>query len=68
MTPLINGEGYIKALEFHLKLAKTGPDAQEPGVWVKPWIISCVVKPFLHLLGDVGSLVQDEARSKIKGK
>ena len=28
MTPLINGEGYIKALEFQLKLAKTGPDAQ----------------------------------------
>ena len=51
MTPLINGEGYIKALEFQLKLAKTGPDAQVAWSWVKPGIISCVAKPFLLLLG-----------------
>jgi len=69
MTPLINGEGYIKALEFQLKLAKTGPNAQVAWSLGEAWDYFLRGKAiFTFSWGDVGSLVQDETRSKIKGK
>ncbi|NSW76569.1 MAG: extracellular solute-binding protein [Candidatus Atribacteria bacterium] len=69
MKPLINSEGHVKALEFQLKLAKTGPDAQVAWSLGEAWDYFLRGKAvFTFSWGDVGSLVQDEARSKIKGK
>ncbi len=56
-------------MEFLYKLFKTGPDAQIS------WDLGTAWDYFLrgdaiftYSWGDVGSLVQDESRSKIKGK
>ncbi len=46
MVPLINDEGHVKALEFQLKLAKTGPDAQVAWSLGEAWDYSCGEKPF----------------------
>jgi multiple sugar transport system substrate-binding protein len=69
LTPLINEPGHVKALEFLIKLAATGPEAQIS------WDLGTAWDYFLrgdaiftYSWGDVGSLVQDESRSKIKGK
>ncbi|PIE30103.1 ABC transporter substrate-binding protein [candidate division KSB3 bacterium] len=69
MTPLINEPGHVKALEFLYKLFKTGPEAQIA------WDLGTAWDYFLrgdaiftYSWGDVGSLVQDESRSAIKGK
>ena len=69
MTPLVNEPGHVKALEFLYKLFKTGPDAQIA------WDLGTAWDYFLrgdaiftYSWGDVGSLVQDESRSQIKGK
>ncbi len=68
MTPLINSPGHVKALEFLLELHKTGPAAQVAWSLGEAWDYFLRGKSvFVFSWGDVGSLCQDESRSKIKG-
>ncbi len=68
MTPLINSPGHVKALEFLQELQKTGPDAQVGWSLGEAWDYFLRGKSvFVFSWGDVGSLCQDESRSKIKG-
>ena len=69
LTPLVNEPGHVKALEFLMKLTKTGPDAQIAWGLGEAWAYFLQGDAiFTYSWGDVGSLVQDEERSKIKGK
>jgi multiple sugar transport system substrate-binding protein len=69
MTPLINSPGHVKALEFLQELHKTGPAAQVGWSLGEAWDYFLRGKAvFVFSWGDVGSLVQDTSRSKIKGK
>ena len=68
MTPLINSPGHVKALEFLQDLHKTGPQAQVGWSLGEAWDYFLRGKSvFVFSWGDVGSLCQDESRSKIKG-
>lgn len=68
MTPLINSPGHVKALEFLQELHKTGPSAQVGWSLGEAWDYFLRGKSvFVFSWGDVGSLCQDESRSKIKG-
>ncbi len=68
MKPLINSPGHVKALEFLQELQKTGPDAQVGWSLGEAWDYFLRGKSvFVFSWGDVGSLCQDESRSKIKG-
>ena len=44
---MINEAGHVRALEFLIKLVKTGPEAQKAWSLGRPGTISCAVKPFL---------------------
>lgn len=69
MTPLINSPGHVAALEFLQELHKTGPAAQVGWSLGEAWDYFLRGKAvFVFSWGDVGSLVQDESRSRIKGK
>jgi multiple sugar transport system substrate-binding protein len=69
MTPLVNEPGHVKALEFLIKLFKTGPEAQISWDLGTAWDYFLRGEAiFTYSWGDVGSLVQDESRSQIKGK
>jgi multiple sugar transport system substrate-binding protein len=69
MTPLINAPGHIAALEFLQELHKTGPAAQVGWSLGEAWDYFLRGKSiFVFSWGDVGSLVQDEDRSLIKGR
>lgn len=69
MEPLINSPGHVKALEFLLELAKTGPKAQVGWSLGEAWDYFLRGKSiFVFSWGDVGALVQDTSRSKVKGK
>lgn len=68
MTPLINGPGHVKALEMLQQLRDTGPVDQVDWSLGKVWDYFLRGKSvFMFSWGDVGSLCQDEARSRIKG-
>jgi multiple sugar transport system substrate-binding protein len=68
MKPLINSPGHVKALEFLQELHKTGPSAQVGWSLGEAWDYFLRGKSvFVFSWGDVGSLCQDESRSKIKG-
>lgn len=68
MTPLINREGHVKALEFLQELHKTGPAAQVGWSLGEAWDYFLRGKSvFVFSWGDVGALCQDKARSKIAG-
>ena len=68
MTPLINSPGHVRALEFLQELHKTGPAAQVGWSLGEAWDYFLRGKSvFVFSWGDVGSLCQDESRSKIKG-
>ena len=68
MKPLIDSPGHVKALEFLLDLHKTGPAAQVGWSLGEAWDYFLRGKSvFVFSWGDVGSLCQDEERSKIKG-
>ncbi len=68
MTPLINSPGHVAALEFLQELHKTGPAAQVGWSLGEAWDYFLRGKSvFVFSWGDVGSLVQDEDRSRIKG-
>lgn len=68
MTPLINSPGHVAALEFLQELHKTGPEAQVGWSLGEAWDYFLRGKSiFVFSWGDVGSLCQDESRSKIKG-
>ena len=68
MTPLINSPGHVAALEFLQELHKTGPAAQVGWSLGEAWDYFLRGKSvFVFSWGDVGSLVQDEGRSNIKG-
>ena len=68
MTPLINSPGHVRALEFLQELHKTGPSAQVGWSLGEAWDYFLRGKSvFVFSWGDVGSLCQDESRSKIKG-
>ncbi len=69
MTPLINSPGHVAALDFLMELNETGPDAQVGWSLGEAWDYFLRGKSvFVFSWGDVGSLVQDETRSNIKGK
>ena len=68
MTPLINSPGHVKALELLQELHATGPEAQVGWSLGEAWDYFLRGKSvFVFSWGDVGSLCQDESRSKIKG-
>ena len=68
MTPLIDSPGHVAALEFLQELHKTGPEAQVGWSLGEAWDYFLRGKSvFVFSWGDVGSLCQDESRSKIKG-
>jgi multiple sugar transport system substrate-binding protein len=68
MKPLINSPGHVRALEFLQELHKTGPAAQVGWSLGEAWDYFLRGKSvFVFSWGDVGSLCQDESRSKIKG-
>lgn len=69
MEPLINSEGHVRALEKLIELANYGPPAQVGWDLGTAWDWFLRGKAiFVFSWGDVGSLVQDPARSQIKGK
>jgi multiple sugar transport system substrate-binding protein len=69
MEPMINEPGHVKALEFLIKLAKTGPEAQNAWSLGEAWDYFLRGKAiFTFSWGDVGALAQDTKRSKITGK
>ena len=68
MKPMINSPGHVRALEFLLDLHKTGPSAQVGWALGEAWDYFLRGKAvFVFSWGDVGSLCQDTARSKIQG-
>ena len=68
MTPLIDSPGHVAALEFLQELHKTGPEAQVGWSLGEAWDYFLRGKSiFVFSWGDVGSLCQDESRSKLKG-
>ncbi len=69
MEPLINSPGHVRALEKLVELSQYGPPAQVGWDLGTTWDWFLRGKSiFVFSWGDVGSLVQDESRSKIKGK
>lgn len=69
MEPLINSPGHVRALEFLIGLAKTGPAAQVGWSLGEAWDYFLRGKSiFVFSWGDVGALVQDTSRSRIKGR
>ena len=69
MEPLINQPGHVRALEVLAELAKLGPPDQAAWDLGTAWDWFLGGKAiFVFSWGDVGSLVQDPERSKIKGK
>jgi multiple sugar transport system substrate-binding protein len=69
MEPLINSPGHVRALEKLVELASYGPPAQVGWDLGTAWDWFLRGKSiFVFSWGDVGALVQDEARSRIKGK
>ena len=68
MEPLINKPGHVKALQVLYALQKYGPPAQASWDLGTAWDWFLRGKAiFVFSWGDVGSLVQDTSRSKIKG-
>ena len=69
MEPLINQPGHVRALETLYELSQAGPPAQSAWDLGTAWDWFLRGKAiYVFSWGDVGSLVQDESRSKIKGK
>jgi len=69
MKPLINSPGHVKALDVLYRLQKYGPPAQASWDLGTAWDWFLRGKAiFVFSWGDVGELVQDTKRSKIKGK
>ena len=69
MEPLINQPGHVRALEVLQELSQYGPDAQRAWDLGTAWAWFLEGRSiFVFSWGDVGALVQDEDRSKIKGK
>jgi len=69
MEPLINQPGHVRALGMLYELSKCGPPAQSAWDLGTAWDWFLRGKSiFVFSWGDVGALVQDETRSKIKGK
>lgn len=69
MEPLINQPGHVRALEVLYELSQYGPSAQAAWDLGTAWDWFLRGKSiFVFSWGDVGSLVQDTSRSKIKGK
>ncbi len=69
MKPLINEPGHVKALEFLIKLHKTGPAAQISWDLSEAWDYFLRGKSVMTpSFGDVASLAQEPRRSKIQGK
>lgn len=69
MEPLINQPGHVRALEVLYELSQYGPSAQAAWDLGTAWDWFLRGKSiFVFSWGDVGALVQDEARSKIRGK
>lgn len=69
MTPLINSPGHVKALEYLLELAKSGPAAQVSWSLGEAWDYFLRGNAIFNFsYGDVAPLAQDETRSSIRGK
>jgi multiple sugar transport system substrate-binding protein len=69
MRPLINEPGYIRAMEMAVRLYKAGSPAQAGWGLGEMWGDFLAGNSiFNYGYGDHGALVQDEERSKVKGK
>lgn len=69
MKPLIKSPGHRKALELLLKLHSYGPPAEVSWDLGEAWDFFLRGKAAMTFTwGDLGSLAQDESRSKVKGK
>lgn len=69
MEPLIDSPGHVRALERLVELSQYGPPAQVSWDLGTAWDWFLRGKAiFVFSWGDVGSLVQDESRSNIKGR
>jgi multiple sugar transport system substrate-binding protein len=69
MEPLIDQPGHVRALEVLYELSQCGPAAQSAWDLGTAWDWFLRGKAvFVFSWGDVGALVQDTSRSKIKGK
>jgi multiple sugar transport system substrate-binding protein len=69
MEPLIAQPGHVRALEVLYELSRYGPRAQSAWDLGTAWDWFLRGKSiFVFSWGDVGALVQDPSRSKIKGK
>ena len=69
MEPMINQPGHVRALEVLYELSQCGPPAQSAWDLGTAWDWFLRGKAiFVFSWGDVGALVQDKDRSKIKGK
>ncbi len=69
MEPLVNQPGHVRALEVLCELARYGPADQSAWDLGTAWDWFLRGKSiFVFSWGDVGALVQDPARSRIKGK
>jgi multiple sugar transport system substrate-binding protein len=69
MAPLIDQPGHVRALEVLYELSRYGPRAQSAWDLGTAWDWFLRGKAiFVFSWGDVGALVQDTSRSKIKGR
>jgi multiple sugar transport system substrate-binding protein len=69
MEPLIDQPGHVRALEVLYELSQYGPRAQSAWDLGTAWDWFLRGKSiFVFSWGDVGALVQDASRSKIRGK
>ena len=69
MEPLIDQPGHVRALEVLYELSQFGPAAQSAWDLGTAWDWFLRGKAlFVFSWGDVGSLVQDTSRSRIRGK
>ena len=69
MTPLINSPGHVAALEHLIALNETGPIEQIGWRLPEAWNYFLRGKAvFIFSWGDLGSLCQDERRSRVRGQ
>ena len=69
MTPLINSEGHIAALEMLQALNETGPGEQLGWRLPEAWGYFLRGKAVLTFsFGDLGALCQDRSVSRVRGK
>jgi len=69
MKPLVNSPGHVEALKMLIELSKQGPGAALSWRLDEAW--DCFLRGdaiFCFTWGDLGSLAQDESKSRVRGK